>query len=36
MKFVASGTPVMLLHGWLTDLETMRPLANNLQNNFGY
>lgn len=34
MKFVASGTPVMLLHGWLTDLETMRPLANNLQNNF--
>lgn len=34
MKFVASGNPVILLHGWLTDLETMRPLANNLQNNF--
>ena len=34
MKFVVSGNPVILLHGWLTDLETMRPLANNLQNNF--
>lgn len=29
-----NGTPVILLHGWLTDLETMRPLAKNLQENF--
>lgn len=28
------GNPVVLLHGWLTDLETMRPLANNLSKNF--
>ena len=24
------GEPVVLLHGWLTDLETMRPLTTNL------
>jgi len=34
MKFAESGNPVILLHGWLTDLETMRPLAKNLQANF--
>lgn len=28
------GNPVVLLHGWLTDMETMRPLANSLSNNF--
>ena len=22
-----NGTPVILLHGWLTDLETMRPMV---------
>jgi len=29
-----NGNPVVLLHGWLTNLETMRPLANALSNNF--
>jgi pimeloyl-ACP methyl ester carboxylesterase len=28
------GNPVILLHGWLTNLETMRPIANNLCQNF--
>lgn len=28
------GKPVILLHGWLATLETMRPLANNLCKNF--
>ncbi len=28
------GQPVILLHGWLTDLETMRPLTTNLVKNF--
>lgn len=28
------GNPVVLLHGWLTDLETMRPLADSLSKNF--
>lgn len=28
------GIPVILLHGWLTDLETMRPIAENLKLNF--
>ena len=28
------GNPVILLHGWLATLETMRPLANNLSQNF--
>ncbi len=28
------GTPVVFLHGWLTDMETMRPLADSLSNNF--
>ncbi len=28
------GNPVVLLHGWLTDMETMRPIANSLSKNF--
>lgn len=28
------GNPIILLHGWLATLETMRPLANNLSKNF--
>lgn len=28
------GNPVILLHGWLTDLETMRPIADGLKQNF--
>lgn len=28
------GNPVVLLHGWLTDLETMRPVANYLSKDF--
>jgi len=28
------GEPVILLHGWLTDLETMRPLTTNLVNKY--
>lgn len=28
------GYPVVLLHGWLTNLETMRPIANILKENF--
>lgn len=28
------GEPVILLHGWLTDLETMRPLTTNLVKKF--
>ncbi|MCR5185823.1 MAG: alpha/beta hydrolase [Clostridia bacterium] len=33
-EVMGEGEPVVLLHGWLTDLETMRPLANNLSKNF--
>lgn len=33
-EVLGEGTPVVLLHGWLTDLETMRPIANGLKNNF--
>ena len=29
-----NGNPVVLLHGWLTDMETMRPIANSLSKNF--
>ena len=32
VEVVGEGEPVVLLHGWLTDLETMRPLTTNLQN----
>ena len=28
------GEPVIFLHGWLADLETMRPLTTNLVKNF--
>ena len=28
------GYPVVLLHGWLANLETMKPLANILKENF--
>ena len=31
---IGSGNPVIILHGWLANIETMRPLANNLSNNF--
>lgn len=33
-EVIGEGNPVVLLHGWLTDLETMRPLAENLSKNF--
>ncbi len=33
-EVMGEGEPVVLLHGWLTDLETMRPLADNLSKNF--
>lgn len=28
------GYPIILLHGWLTDLKTMKPLADNLKQKF--
>lgn len=33
-EVLGSGNPVILLHGWLATLETMRPIANNLSRNF--
>ena len=33
-EVMGEGDSVVLLHGWLTDLETMRPLADNLSKNF--
>lgn len=33
-EVLGEGNPVILLHGWLATLETMRPLANNLSQNF--
>lgn len=33
-EVLGKGTPVILLHGWLTSLETMRPIANSLAQNF--
>ena len=33
-EVLGGGNPVILLHGWLATLETMRPLANNLSQNF--
>ena len=33
-EVLGEGNPVVLLHGWLTDLETMRPIAEELKNNF--
>ena len=31
---IGEGNPVILLHGWLANLETMRPIANSLAQNF--
>ena len=33
-EVVGEGNPVILLHGWLCDLETMRPVADSLSQNF--
>lgn len=33
-EVLGEGNPVVLLHGWLTDMESMRPLANNLSQKF--
>ena len=33
-EVIGEGTPVILLHGWLANLETMRPIANSLSENF--
>lgn len=33
-EVIGEGNPVILLHGWLADLETMRPIANSLSKNF--
>ena len=33
-EIMGDGNPIVLLHGWLTDLETMRPLADNLSKSF--
>lgn len=33
-EVVGEGNPIIMLHGWLTDLETMRPLTTNLSKNF--
>ncbi|MGN1298593.1 MAG: alpha/beta fold hydrolase [Candidatus Scatovivens sp.] len=31
---IGEGNPIIMLHGWLTDLESMRPLAANLSKKF--
>lgn len=33
-EVMGQGNPVILLHGWLANLETMRPIANSLCSNF--
>lgn len=33
-EVIGEGNPVILLHGWLANLETMRPIANSLSQNF--
>lgn len=33
-EVMGEGNPVILLHGWLADLETMRPIANSLCQSF--
>ena len=33
-EVMGKGNPVVLVHGWLANIETMRPLANNLCKNF--
>lgn len=33
-EILGEGNPIILLHGWLADLETMRPIANSLSQKF--
>lgn len=33
-EVIGEGNPVILLHGWLATLETMRPIANSLKKDF--
>lgn len=33
-EVIGEGNPIIMLHGWLTDLETMRPLTANLSKKF--
>lgn len=33
-EIIGEGNPIVILHGWLASLETMRPLANYLSKNF--
>ena len=33
-EIMGEGNPVILLHGWLCSLETMKPVANSLSQNF--
>ncbi len=33
-EILGEGNPIILLHGWLTTLETMRPIANSLSQYF--
>jgi len=33
-EVMGNGNQVILLHGWLANLETMRPIANSLYQNF--
>ena len=33
-EVIGEGNPVILLHGWLCDMETMRPIASSLSQNF--
>ena len=33
-EVIGEGKPIIMLHGWLTDLESMRPLTANLSKKF--
>ena len=33
-EVIGEGKPIIMLHGWLTDLESMRPLTSNLSKRF--
>lgn len=33
-EIMGEGNPVILLHGWLANIDTMRPIANSLSQNF--
>ena len=33
-EVIGEGKPIIMLHGWLTDLESMRPLTSNLSKKF--